>query len=443
MTLFFLLIHVCLDERQSTDEETGEFKTTLHFDEVFLDDFGLYQCLRDDGAILKAFKLYINGNSSLLLPVSIEERFIHVKSGGPAVIPCRLMNPEDPGSKIGLVNYETNHWLDLDATGISHESPDLGFLIKSGRLPEHNGIIWCNASNPERGITDLLEFRLLFEPGGTGNDGPSPGPETGEDITKPVIELINGTDVHEGDYVILKCTLWIKSHIRDQVKLEWKRGPEVLQQNAESPIEDSNGFTRLPVTLILNSVKERGPYRCTASYSDAYGNILEARSAEVELNVISFDTGYTNHIEWIDDAFNNEIMVPEGTDVKWVIGFTIHRKDYTGYITDPGFEFTKDGATLLPSEKFFPDLRRSSETNLNRFSLTLELFDVNPLDMGKYRLVIFDQGRPFQPKDMNLYIRTTPLVTIRGENNDFGFYSEESLHNFGCDVLSYPINLTR
>ena len=50
---------------------------------------------------------------------------------------------------------------------------------------------------------------------------------------------------------------------------------------------------------------------------------------------------------------------------------------------------------------------------------------------------------PFEPNlDMTLYVESKPEVTLAAENPK-GFYEENQNVTISCDVVSYPINITR
>ena len=77
------------------DKDTGDFKVTLNFEAIRLDDYGFYECLSEDQKkVIKSFSLYINSTSNILLPKNeADSGFISVNAGMTAHVPCRLLNP--------------------------------------------------------------------------------------------------------------------------------------------------------------------------------------------------------------------------------------------------------------------------------------------------------------------------------------------------------------
>ena len=85
--------------------------------------------------------------------------------------------------------------------------------MPSIRLPEHDGQIECVAQSKD-GRNDSVKFYLKFHNGnGGGFIIPPISCTECNELKEPNIHVENGYDIHQGENVILKCSLFIpKAH---------------------------------------------------------------------------------------------------------------------------------------------------------------------------------------------------------------------------------------
>ena len=88
-----------------------------------------------------------------------------------------------------------------------------------------------------------------------------------------------------------------------------------------------SGYTKLVAINTLPKIISNGPFRCTATLLDENDDPIEMRSQEITFNLIKFQENQNQFIEWHKDTFKESITVDEYQAVKWVIRFTIHKKD--------------------------------------------------------------------------------------------------------------------
>lgn len=391
-------------------------------------------------SVLKSFQLFIN-SSKLLLPTQKYEP-INAVAGASVQIPCVLLNPTEDSIDLKLVSLSTGQEL----PNVIRKEGNKGFEILSARLPEHNGEVECQAKTLD-GRSDSVRVNLVFNPFGGGGDIIVPPDDCVQcyELQKPHINLENGHDIHFEDSVNLQCSLVVPKGYESRVQLEWLvlslggKGSENFNVT-KTTLPQSPGYVELNLINHINKVKSGGPFRCTATLLDENGRVFEARSEEIYFNLVQFDND-EHAIEWHKDAFNEIILVEEGQPVKWVIGFTIHRKDRQKVQQTPMLDFIR----VDYQKSLFKGQTKRDERALNRFVLTLELDHVEVSDMGQYELRVHDDelGSVFEPSlPMFLYVKGKPRVTFEGQNPQ-GFYQPGEEINFNCSVLSYPINETR
>jgi hypothetical protein len=430
------------------NQENGAFMSKLIISEVYLEDFGRYECLSlESKQVIKSFQLYVKSNASLLYPIDVIDRYINVNSGGSVTIPCRLTDPTDPEAEISLINQNTNN----EVANVVHINPDAGFLIQNLRLPDHDGTFICKAKSGNN-REDSIHFRLILALNPNSGIGTNtPLITDANDISKPYITTINGSDVHAGDNIALKCMLLVRNGIANRVELQWLvlaiNNPLLPDQLVMEEQDELNpGYTKFIATNAIPNIQTPGPFRCTAKFKDEIGNTVEARSEQIKLNIIHFKDDFmtSKTIEWHRDAFNPEIHVKDG-NVKWIIGFTLHRKDRGPIMNNPIYDFIKVDKvkTMITGSKFDTHIDPEMDYN-NRFTVTLNLYNVDPSDMGEYQLRVYDDddGSSFEPISMFLYVMTKPKVSFQVEN-PIGFYREGQWHRALCNILSYPMNETR
>ena len=422
------------------DADTGQFSTQLRLDKVQKDDYGFYECLTESKSLLKSFQLYING-SKLLLPIAqFEDTFISVFDGQSVNIPCRLLNPTLDHITLNLINPSTGQ----EFPNVIRNPDNNGFRILEARLIQHSGGIECRAKSTIDGTEDSIIFTLSFKAG--GNPDINPPDNSDQYFGKPVIEINHGydydenhkDDIHEGDDIALKCSLIIPKSYGQSVDLNWHSviaGSE--RANLTINDSDSPGFIELVKIYKIPNIQTGGPFRCTATRNDDLG-VVEAKSEEKNFNLVKF--GWEGSaIEWHKDSFNDEIIVNEGESVKWVIGFTIHRKDH-GKVYSPNYKFEKESGI----QSRFINIIRNDDYGVNRFNLEMTLDEVDVMDMGPYKLEIENENGGYFSSivSMILYVKSEPRVNFDNQSEDV-FYTEGQDIEISCHILSYPIQDTR
>lgn len=427
-------------------ESQGYFFTNLTIDDVRLDDYGFYECISDggQGRVLKSFYLYINSDVKLLLPLDKSQTIISAIAGKSVQIPCHLLNPSDQGSSIKLVSLSNGREL----PNVVQRSPESGFEIFNARLPEHNGEIQCQASNVEKGLIDSLDFTLRLIPATNGNGNPddnnivSPPTDCKRcyKVQQPTIIVDNKHDIHAGDSVTIKCRLVIPKAIEDQVTLKWLETTLDPSTDDLNQVELTNGYVEMTLVKHISSIQIGGPFLCQAAQNEN-GKTTEMRSSDIAtFNLVQFAND-DHAIEWHKDTFNEDIYVEEGQPAKWVIGFTIHRKDRQIMTNITTFDFTRIGGGV----SLFQKEMKKVDHGQNRFILTLSLEHVDITDMGQYQLRIYDDedGTVFEPTlAMLLHVTGKPRVSFQGQHPQ-GYYHPGEKVDVACHVLSYPMNETR
>ena len=100
---------------------------------------------------------------------------------------------------------------------------------------------------------------------------------------------------------------------------------------------------------------------------------------------------------------------------------------------------------ILPNNQRLKEMRAFHPSEQNRYILTLSFDHANITEMGYYQLIVYNEenGTPFEPNlDMTLYVESKPEVTLVAENSE-GFYEENQNVTISCDIVSYPLNITR
>ena len=194
------------------------------------------------------------------------------------------------------------------------------------------------------------------------------------------------------------------------------------------------------------------------------GFTSQMQSSDINLNLITFPFKNSSRtIQWHKASFNDVIRVQYGDPVQWVIEFTIHTRDrYSSLSINTKFlhqylllniyyfDFRVNLTSfpkyeILPKHQRLKEMRAFHTSEQNRYILTLSLDHANITDMGYYQLIVYNEENetPFEPNlDMTLYVESKPEVTLAAENPK-GFYEENQNVTISCDVVSYPINITR
>ena len=90
-------------------------------------------------------------------------------------------------------------------------------------------------------------------------------------MKKPNIHVENGLDIHQGDNVLLKCTLVVPKNLEDNVQLQWlKFSLDVHQepQNLTKKPSNSPGYTELELVNRIPNIENDGPFRLGSSIND-------------------------------------------------------------------------------------------------------------------------------------------------------------------------------
>ena len=410
-------------------DDASALSSTLSFKNLSALNVGLYQCVSRSQVFDEEY-VFVESQSSLLVPIKDNKKIVHVPSGGESVIPCRPTSAED--IELYLYNPVIRQEIDLEDSWMSYD-PKVGFIIHEGKLTHHSGIVQCTAKRDGgEDASFLFHLAFVFQPS--------------SNLGIPNIEYTSSEWTLGSDQT-MTCILKVKADNLEQTKLFWRLpffedlpGDEITEEislengrisvTVEAHQIGENGLPQLTSVLTVLNVQphDRGTYVCEAEQTIG----MESESKSTDVTVATHEP---SAIRWDVSKFNPNVTVNVGTvSVRWLIG--LEAPDFK-----PKVEWLdRAGREIHTDLKKYSLLYPADPDNENKIQLTCIINNIELDDMGRYVLQVKDRKNEYHKLEMNLYVLGVPRVDIL--NKPTSLIYTEAIPDFTCSVTSYPISST-
>lgn len=236
-------------------------------------DTGLYSCwvILCDGAECskdteKSYSSYIyfTDRDNLFVPSPIHFELVYLRPDRPAVVPCRV---SDPQARVSLHREVPPEEIPTNGTGVSYD-PTRGFVLESPG-PELQGVFYCRAQ--DRGAPQVsTKYQLLYV------EVPSGAPFVSVEVSPDVVT--------EGDSVNVTCSVLGEPEVT--VDFSWTRPSQATRpasaQSSWRLVKRGLGHTARVSQSVLHlqdvSFSDFGSYVCKAK--NKYGETNVAANIE-------------------------------------------------------------------------------------------------------------------------------------------------------------------